>query len=576
MPFAIFARIGHVCGLQAATEMLMATHDRDEQSFSQAEALRAAGAWQPDAQEVQEMRAALHLVNDRMNRLLASIADGLLMVDRDWRLTYINRRAEDLLRPRLAPDQQRDMLPGGVLWREFPQLAGGAFEAHCQLAMANQQTVTVELEYPPMRSWLEIRLCPAEDGLTCHLYDISGRKADEGALRKVAEERDMLLGSERSARAEAEHSNHMKDEFLATLSHELRTPLSAILGWAQVLRRGTRDEVDLHRGLQSIERNARAQAQLIEDLLDMSRITSGKVLLEMQTILPATIIEAAVEALRPAADAKNIRMQLHVDPNAGAIAGDPSRLQQVMWNLLSNALKFTPRDGRVDISVRPGDAGYVDISIRDNGIGIAAPFLAHVFERFRQADASTTRKHGGLGLGLAIVKHLVEQHGGTVSASSEGLDRGATFTLHLPLAATLPVLPEQAPQLRDLSGLKVLVVDAEAGRREMIRRILGDCHAEVVTAANAAQALHMVADLRPDVLVSDIGMPDIDGFELLALVRALGPECGGALPAIALTALTRPQDRQRALASGFLGHVSKPLQAPDLIAAVAGMAPRLP
>ena len=401
------------------------------------------------------------------------------------------------------------------------------------------------------------------------------------AAQQAAEERKALLDSERSARTEAERTNQMKDEFLATLSHELRTPLSAILGWAQVLRRGTRDQADLHRGLQSIERNARAQAQLIEDLLDMSRITSGKVLLEMQTIMPATIIDAAIEALRPAAEAKNIRLEIDVDPAAGAIAGDPNRLQQVIWNLLSNALKFTPKDGAVRIAVRAAD-DHVDITLSDSGIGIKPEFLAHVFERFRQADASTTRKHGGLGLGLAIVKYLVEQHGGTVRASSAGEGLGASFTVQLPLAAAHNGTPRQlnnyappvAPPasdmaLLDLSHLKVLVVDDEADARELIERILSDCHAEVFTAADAPQALQLVLNERPDVLVSDIGMPEVDGFDLLGMVRALGAERGGALPAIALTAFARSQDRQRALEIGFQAHVSKPVEPSQLIAAVA-------
>ena len=404
------------------------------------------------------------------------------------------------------------------------------------------------------------------------------------AAQQAAEERKALLDSERSARTEAERTNQMKDEFLATLSHELRTPLSAILGWAQVLRRGTRDQADLHRGLQSIERNARAQAQLIEDLLDMSRITSGKVLLEMQSIMPASFIDAAIEALRPAADAKNIRLDTDIDPAAGAIAGDPSRLQQVIWNLLSNALKFTPKDGAVRIAVR-ASGDHVDITLSDSGIGIKPEFLAHVFERFRQADASTTRKHGGLGLGLAIVKHLVEQHGGTVRAASAGEGLGASFTVQLPLASAHDATPRLARsyappaappasdmQLLDLSHLKVLVVDDEADARELIERILSDCQAEVFTAADAPQALQLLLNERPDVLVSDIGMPDVDGFDLLGLVRALGPERGGALPAIALTAFARSQDRQRALDIGFLAHVSKPVEPSQLIAAVAGAA----
>jgi PAS domain S-box-containing protein len=411
------------------------------------------------------------------------------------------------------------------------------------------------------------------------------------AAQQAAEERNILLDSERSARAEAERTNQMKDEFLATLSHELRTPLSAILGWAQVLRRGTRDEADLHRGLQTIERNARAQAQLIEDLLDMSRITSGKVLLEMQSMTPETIIDTAIEALRPAAEAKNIRLERDIDTAAGPIAGDPSRLQQVFWNLLSNALKFTPRDGTVKLSARRVD-DQVEIAISDNGIGIAPAFLAHVFERFRQADASTTRKHGGLGLGLAIVKQLVEQHGGTVRAASagEGLGLGACFTVQLPLTAAtgtrpppayapaartarpVPVVAPGDMHLRDLSGLKVLVVDDEADARELVKRILSDCQARVSTAGSAAEALQLLLTERPDVLVSDIGMPDIDGFELLTLIRALGPAKGGDLPAVALTAFARSADRKRALESGFFAHVSKPVEPSLLIDAVAELA----
>jgi signal transduction histidine kinase len=263
------------------------------------------------------------------------------------------------------------------------------------------------------------------------------------AAQRAAEERKVLLESERLARAEAERTSQMKDEFLATLSHELRTPLSAILGWAQVLRRGSRDQNDLQKGLQTIERNARAQAQLIEDLLDMSRITSGKVLLDMQIVAPAGFIDAAVETVRPAADAKNIRIDKHYALASGMMAGDPARLQQVVWNLLSNAIKFTPRDGRVDIFLGANDSNVV-ITVRDNGAGIRPEFITHVFERFRQADASMTRRHGGLGLGLAIVKHLIEQHGGTVRAESAGEGCGASFTIELPLAKQAAPTPRSA------------------------------------------------------------------------------------------------------------------------------------
>ncbi|OBV38452.1 hybrid sensor histidine kinase/response regulator [Janthinobacterium psychrotolerans] len=384
--------------------------------------------------------------------------------------------------------------------------------------------------------------------------------------RRAAEERKVLLDSEREARAEAERTNQLKDEFLTTLSHELRTPLSAILGWAQVLRRGTRDQADLHRGLNSIERNARAQAQLIEDLLDMSRITSDKVLLDMQTIVPATVIASAIDTLRPALDAKHIILHTRIAANAGTMTGDPGRMQQVVWNLLSNALKFTPQGGQVDIDVVREGTRLV-LTIADNGMGIRADFLPHVFDRFRQADASTTRKHGGLGLGLAIVKHLVEQHGGTVAASSPGEMQGATFTVRLP--ADSPALaPRREPaEPRDLAGIKVLVVDDEADARELAERILRDAHADVASAASAAEALRLLAGAPPDILVSDIGMPDTDGFELLAQLR----ERGGDLPALALTAFARPEDHQRALDSGFQAYLVKPLDPAALLAAVAGL-----
>ncbi|MES2758943.1 MAG: ATP-binding protein [Pseudomonadota bacterium] len=406
------------------------------------------------------------------------------------------------------------------------------------------------------------------------------------AAQRAAEERKDLLESERLARAEAERTSQMKDEFLATLSHELRTPLSAILGWAQVLRRGTRDTADLQRGLQTIERNARAQAQLIEDLLDMSRITSGKVLLDIQTVAPTVFIDAAIETVRPAAEAKNIRLEKHYDPATGLIAGDPARLQQVIWNLLSNAIKFTPRDGLVRIELRPAGAS-VDIAVRDSGAGIAPEFITHVFERFRQGDASTTRQHGGLGLGLSIVKHLIEQHGGTVRVDSEGVQRGACFTVELPAATPqlLAARPDRAPYSppspltpdivqRDLTGMKVLVVDDEPDARDLIMRILSDCNASVTTAASARAALDAFRDNPPDVLVSDLGMPGMDGFELLSHVRAFGADAGGDVPAVALTAFARSEDRLRALEAGFAAHISKPVEPSQLIATVANMAGR--
>ena len=402
------------------------------------------------------------------------------------------------------------------------------------------------------------------------------------AAQRAAQERKVLLDRERSARAEAERSSQMKDEFLATLSHELRTPLTAILGWSQVLRRGSRSPEEWNHGLETIERNARAQAQLIEDLLDMGRITSGKVLLDVKLLTPASVMDAALEAVRPAADAKGIRLERDYRP-CGHVAGDPSRLQQVVWNLLSNALKFTPRGGVVRAALRESE-GHAELTVSDSGIGVRQEFLPHVFERFRQADASTTRRHGGLGLGLSIVKHLVEQHGGTVCAASEGEGMGSSFTVRLPLASgevrpqrlhSLPrsqVGPASDLGLRDLHGLRVLLVDDEPDGRTLIERILRDCNCQVQTAANATEALALARGARYDLLLTDIGMPDIDGFELLARIRALGPARGGSLPAIALTAFARPEDRLRALESGFLDHVTKPIEPSEMIATIQRVA----
>ncbi|MEO8202622.1 MAG: ATP-binding protein [Betaproteobacteria bacterium] len=407
-------------------------------------------------------------------------------------------------------------------------------------------------------------------------------------VRLAAEEREQLLGSERAARSEAERSNSMKNDFLATLSHELRTPLSAILGWAHALRSRRMTDDELRDGLEKIERNARMQAQLIEDLLDMSRIESGKVRLDVQPVDPLSFVEAAIETVRPAADARGIRLAKVLDPSAGPINGDPQRLQQIVWNLLSNAIKFTPKDGKVQVVLERINS-HIEISVADTGIGIRPEFLPHVFERFRQADASTTRLYGGLGLGLSIVKQLVELHGGTVHVQSEGEGRGTTFSVHLPVTVVHRGRPgderlhpgrtraRPAPDFRpvDLSGVKVLVVDDEADARELIRRVLVDCAAEVFTAGDAAEALALVEKEKPDVLVSDIGMPGTDGYELLRRIRALGPSRGGAVPAIALTAFARSEDRTRALRAGFQVHVSKPVEPPELVATVANAAGRL-
>ncbi|MGA2442480.1 MAG: ATP-binding protein [Tepidisphaeraceae bacterium] len=393
-----------------------------------------------------------------------------------------------------------------------------------------------------------------------------------------------MLASERAARSAAEHTSRMKDEFLATMSHELRTPLNAIVGWAHLLLQRNPDANDLQQGLSTIERNARVQTRLIEDLLDMSRIISGKLRLDMQRVLPVTIIEAAIDSLKPAADAKGVRLEKMLDPLAAPVAGDPGRLQQVVWNLLSNAIKFTPKGGRVQVILERVNS-HVELTVADTGQGIAPEFLPFVFDRFRQGDSSTTRKQGGLGIGLAIAKQLVELHGGTIRATSPGNGQGSSFIVQLPLMvvhaqpgdaerlhprAAAGIVPAAASRSQ-LQGVKVLVVDDEPDARELIKRVLEDCKAQVLTAGSAAEAMPILLQQKPDVLLSDIGMPQVDGYDFLRQVRAMTAQSGGKIPAIALTAFARSEDRTRALMSGYQVHVSKPVEPAELVATVASV-----
>ncbi len=403
--------------------------------------------------------------------------------------------------------------------------------------------------------------------------------------RRVAIERERLIEAERAARADIARVSRLKDEFLATLSHELRTPLTAILGWAKVLLNKPGDAATLMRGVEAIERNASAQARLIDDLLDMNRIISGKVRLDVQPVELQRVLDAAVDSVRPSIEARDIRFRITIDPLAGPVSGDPSRLQQVVWNLLSNAIKFTPHGGSVEMSVqRAGD--QVLLSVRDSGCGIPVEFMPHLFDRFRQADSSTTRSHGGLGLGLSIVKHLVELHGGEVTATSEGVGRGATFTVWLPALAIAATAPHAGPVASggrsssaplfdiDLGGLTILVVDDEPDARDLIRHLLEDSRATVHTARSADEASEMLPRVRPDLLLSDIGMPGRDGYQLIREVRRLPVEQGGRTPAIALTAFARPEDRIRSMIAGYQVHVAKPIDPRELVATVASLTGR--
>ena len=407
----------------------------------------------------------------------------------------------------------------------------------------------------------------------------------EAVQRARAEAELAALENERLYR-EAQESSRLKDEFLATVSHELRTPLTAILGWAHLLRRGGFNGDSTLKALETIERNARSQAQLIDDLLDVSRIITGKLRIDIRPVTPNSFIESAIEAVAPAAEAKGVRIQRIMDTGVVSVAGDPVRLQQIVWNLLSNAIKFTPKGGRVQVRLGRVNS-HIEISVSDSGGGIEPEFLPYVFDRFRQADQRSTRQHGGLGLGLAIVRHLVELHGGTVRAESPGLNQGSTFTVFLPVAPVYQSIGQGErvhPAARDtlpnyecpdrLDGLKVLIVDDEPDTRELLKMGLAQCGAEVKAAGSVAEALEMLITDAPDLLISDIGMPDEDGYDLIRRVRELPSENGRKIPAIALTAYARVEDRMQALRAGYQMHVPKPVELAELVAVAASLVRR--
>jgi signal transduction histidine kinase len=383
----------------------------------------------------------------------------------------------------------------------------------------------------------------------------------------------------RAARQEAEAANAAKDQFLAMVSHELRTPLSAITGWVGMLRSGSLTPDRVQKALETIDRNARVQVQLIDDLLDVSRILSGKLRLNVAPVEPVSVVDAAIEAVRPAADAKRIRLIAVLDPDAGTLMGDSGRLQQVVWNLLSNAIKFTPKDGKVHVRLRRVESS-VEVMVEDDGDGISPSFLPHVFDPFRQGSAGVTRAGSGLGLGLAIVKRVVELHGGRVTAASEGEGRGASFTVRIPIAPFVRPEVDPGASVRrrvslecppDLQGLHVLVVDDEPDARELLHAILTECRVRVSLAASAQEGIDLVAREGPDVIVSDIGMPAEDGFSFMRRVRALpGPH----IPAVALTAFARTEDRTRALLAGFDMHVPKPVEPSELLVVLSALTAR--
>jgi PAS domain S-box-containing protein len=474
-------------------------------------------------------------------------------------------------------------------WNRSPALVELVKNGSMQAAAGHLfQTETAYFVADGSQRVVDLIISPVTDD-TGKILFVAPTGTDITDKKRLADEREKLLEAERAARADAEQAGRLKDEFLATLSHELRTPLNAILGWAHILRRRKPEDAELNEGLLVIERNSRAQAKLIEDLLDMSRIVSGKLRLDIQQVIAADITNAAIESVRPAAEAKEIRLEKVLDTHIGPIRGDPARLQQVMWNLLSNAIKFTPKGGKVQVAVQLVNS-HVEISVTDTGVGIKAEFIPYVFERFRQADASITRKHGGLGLGLAIVKNLVELHGGKVRAKSPGEGCGATFVVELPLMVvheSESISQHEHPKSENLAGpaeficeqnmllgVKVLVVDDEEDARTLIARVLEECDATVLLAASGAQAREILMRERPTVLISDVGMPSEDGYEFIRRVRLLPDHQGGKTPAAALTAFARSEDRTRALRAGYQSHLSKPVEPTELITVVASLAGR--
>lgn len=550
------------------------------------------------ARDVTQQRLAERSIAEQRELLrvtLSNIGDAVVTTDAAGIITYMNPVAERLSGVshdagkgqafaavfQMQDEQGRE--PIADLYAKLLQAAGTSPITAARVISRQGQTYPVEERVTAI-----VDANGKQNGMVVCLRDVTERREAEAALAeqrlKAEHEREQLLQSERAARSDAERANRLKDEFLATVSHELRTPLSAILGWSDVLRRNVEDKAATTRGLLVIERNARIQAQLVSDLLDVSRIVSGKIKLDLQLVQLQSVVEQAIETVRSAAEAKHICIESTIDAEVDAVVGDPDRLQQVVWNLLSNAVKFTPDGGTVGVRLERSKQ-HAGITVYDTGAGITSSFLPHLFDRFRQADSSPSRRHGGLGLGLTIVKQLVELHGGSVTARSEGEGKGATFRVLLPL--DLPEVPRAAfggqlppssvpagPVLiaERLRGLRVLVVEDDVDGRELLERLLNEAGCKVTAVASAREAFVQLGQHPQDLLVSDIGLPDQDGYSLLAELRQLDDPKLAHTPAIALTAFARSQDRARALRAGFQAHLAKPIDPAELLATVTSFA----
>lgn len=513
---------------------------------------------------------------------LAATSDGDIVKVNQTFLTWTGYERDELLAGRNF--QRLLSLPGRIFYDTHVgpllQMQGYVREIAFDLLRSNGSTLAIILNAD---------LKGSSDGhcglLSITIFDATDRRKYERELLRARQAADEATKTERAARAQAERATRAKDDFLALVSHELRTPLSAILGWTQVLLKQAAERPELIRGLSVIESNSRLQARLVEDLLDMSRIVSGKLRLEVQQVNLSNVLEAAIETARPAAEVRALRLQSVLDPGV-IVSGDPGRLQQVFWNLLSNSIKFTPKGGSVRVVMGRVNS-HVEVSVIDSGQGMSAEFLVHAFDRFRQSDSADTRKSAGLGIGLSLVKYLVEMHGGSVEARSEGEGRGSTFVVKLPSMAlqesdsdnqshiTAVLSGTTGPAKISLAGLKLLVVDDDRDSRELLQHLLTDRGAEVASAESAAEALELIQRVCPDVLISDIGMPGGNGYELIGRARMLG-EGAARVPAIALTALSRLEDRTRALLAGYQLHLAKPVDPNELVVAIASLAGRLP
>jgi PAS domain S-box-containing protein len=516
----------------------------------------------------------------RYRRLFEAARDGILILNAvTLKITDVNPYMTELL------GYSRDEFLGKELWEiglfSDKEASRAAFRELQETGYIRYEDLPLQTLHKETREVEFVSNVYEEDGqqvIQCNIRDISERKRSQAECTR-------LLESAMAAQAEADTANGLKDEFLAILSHELRTPLTSILGWSHMLTTGNLDDAASKNALETIVRNARAQRQLIDDLLDISRIITGKLRLDVGSVELAPMIEAVVDGVRPAADARSIHLRTTLDSRTSPISGDPGRLRQIIWNLLTNAIKFTPEGGRVEVGLERTDS-HVEVIISDTGQGIAPEFLPHVFERFSQSDSSSTRRHGGLGLGLSIVRQLVELHGGIVTATSAGAGEGTTFKVIFPLMSVRPELrdAEAPPALTSsnpptnrepsLNSLRVLVVEDAPDARELVAAMLEGCGAEVSAVGSAVEALAEMERQRFDVLVSDIGMPLMDGYALIEKVRRLSLERGGGIPAIALTAYAGVEDRMRMLSAGYQMHLPKPVEPIELTTVVADLAAR--